>query len=212
MTQPDICATLDLETLSRKPTAAFDQIGIVFFDTRAPLPSLDSMVASGHAAQFDIYVDSYKRRHLHIEQDTLDWRAKDGTPIANPAPGNGHALRAAIQGTRDLIQIHKPRFIFLQGKDFDAPILKNACDELGIKPPWGDDYWRIKCSRDCIQWEFSDKTRVENLTGRKNTHGALDDAYNQACAMQIALRHRRRKQRVYAPASFIERLLRKVQP
>jgi len=205
-----IYATLDLETLSRRPDAAFDQIGIVFFDDARKLPSLDVMVGMGHAAQFDIRPDSYKNLNLHTEQATLDWREKEGTPIANPPPGQGYKMRKALRKTGNLIQTFQPRFIYLQGKDFDAPIIKNACDELGVAAPWGEDYWRIKCSRDSIQWEFSDTTRVQHLTGTKNTHGALQDAYNQACAMQIALQHRRRKQRVYAPVAFIERLFAKV--
>lgn len=205
-----ICATLDIETLSRQPDAAFDQLAMVFFDDTKPLPPLEIMIADGTAIQFDIHEDSYKELGLHIDPETLKWREEHGTPIARPMAGKGYGVRKALKDARKAVKKYKPTAIYLQGKDFDAPIIKTACAKLKIDLPWGDDYWLIKCSRDVIKWEFSEKTRIEDLTGSKNTHGALEDAYNQAKAMQIAIRHRRRKNFVYRPVAFFERLLGKV--
>jgi 3'-5' exoribonuclease-like protein len=194
---------LDTETLSRKPTAAIDQIGLVFFDLKTKLDSLEGALAQRTAFQIEIPEENWRAHpELDIDPNTLKWRSEHA-PIATPHKNQAYTIPGAIKETTRLITAKKPDVIYIQGKDFDAPIIKSLCDLFGLPLPWGDAYYKIKCSRDIIQHTFAHNTRVENLTGVKNAHNAVGDAFNQAKAIQAALRRQNNMKRFYAPIAFI---------
>ena len=125
---------LDIETLSRRPNAVITEIGIIAFN-RADFIAFDEVVL--HPGLFP-QIEAGR----HIESETLQFHRKNKTlplKISDEDPFTTIHLLAQF------IRKHNPQHIWIQGPDFDRPILESFFQQFGADLPW--DYWRIRDSR-----------------------------------------------------------------
>lgn len=127
-------AILDIETLDTSPTSIITEIGIIIFD-RATHTVIDHL---------EIFPDFYEQLAAGrtFDADTLNFHRNNGT-----LPSAGHKEEIpclhAIVKIQELINDHKPKHIWIQGTDFDRPIIEDLCKSLNQPLPW-----RFSKSRD----------------------------------------------------------------
>lgn len=182
--------SLDLETMSKRPTAAIVEIGAVAFDH-----------ATGEiVSEFQTFVDlnSCLDAGLHVDGDTIAWwmtadeparrriaesqRDNDGMPNNPPLEC---ALRLFELWLKDVVQNYgEYRYFWAAPSHFDIPILANAFyAALGRGEPW--DWRRVADGKTFYRTsDLGSMSKVTALFRAADTHHAADvDARAQALAI-----------------------------
>lgn len=151
---------IDLETLSKKKTAAIVSIGAVKFDDE------------GIHDEFYINIDpvSCKEAGLRIDKETIDWW-KDQKPEAYAALKNNRESLSAALNKFSVWFGPKSLEVWANAPTFDCVILTNAYEVLGLEPPW--KYYHENCYRTIVKRFGKQKIKA---TDRVLHHNALDDA------------------------------------
>lgn len=147
---------LDIETLSRQPNAVITEIGLIAFDRSsfeivselAIKPSILEQIALGR----------------HSCPDTIAFHRNNGTL---PDFNSETSVEYTVSRLGEFIHHHSPRHIWIQGPDFDRPIIENLCQQAHRSLPW--DYWRTRDSR--TTWDIA----FPGVKHPKRPHSALGD-------------------------------------
>jgi hypothetical protein len=147
---------LDIETLSRQPDAVVISIGVLAFhrnsfepfDEIEILPGIYDQIAAGR----------------HICPQTIAFHKRHNT--LPPFSGTTTPEQAVAQLT-EFIASHHPQHVWIQGPDFDRPILQNLCAQVQRELPW--EYWRTRDAR--TVWDLA----FPGVKHESRPHRALDD-------------------------------------
>ena len=163
----------DLETLDTKPTAVILSLGAVKFDPKTEsvpdqLPKL--------LLKFDI--DAQNDLGRTTSDDTIEWWGKQPPHIQEEAFG----LEGRTPLHEAIDQFH--RFVWNSDRVwsqgcFDIVIVEDLYRMVGRTPPW--NYWQIRDSRTLFDF-------VDGKMDRSKHHDAMEDALEQARAVQRALK------------------------
>jgi hypothetical protein len=156
MTPSSTSIILDIETLSRRPHAIITEIGVIAFN-RADFVIIDEIVIRP-----GFYPQIEAGRHLCNE--TLQFHRKNKTL---PMEVSDQDPALSIRDLADFIRRHNPKQIWIQGPDFDRPILESFHQDNGAELPW--DYWRVSDSR--TTWNLA----FPGVKHDKRPHSALGD-------------------------------------
>jgi hypothetical protein len=163
----------DLETLDTKPTAVILSLGAVKFDPKTQsvpdqLPKL--------LLKFDI--DAQNDLGRTTSDDTIEWWGKQPPHIQEEAFG--------LEGRAPLLEAIDQFHKFVWNSDriwsqgcFDIVIVEDLYRMVGRTPPW--NYWQIRDSRTLFDF-------VDGKMDRSKHHDAMEDALEQARAVQRALK------------------------
>lgn len=125
---------LDIETLSRRPDALVTEIAAIAFN-RSDFVPID------HIELFPGFFPQILTGR-HICPETVIFHQEQGTLItrlSDQAPAN------TLDSLADFIRRHTPQHIWIQGPDFDRPIIEHLAIQNRRTLPW--DYWRVRDSR-----------------------------------------------------------------
>jgi hypothetical protein len=163
---------IDLETLSTRSNAVIMSIGVVQFDLRGN--TLDRL-------HYRVDIHDCIKHGLHVHGGTVQWW------LEQPKKNIDNLLK--IESVYGLEQaLHKLEYEFLpmlkectyvwsHGSNFDVVVLENAYQAIG-REVW----WKYKNVRDTrTLFDLADYKYVA-----KGGHDALEDARNQAQAVQEA--------------------------
>lgn len=169
---------LDIETLSRRPDAIVTEIAAI-----AVKPASEALIQSG-ATEIDSLlihpcIASQLAAGRHFEADTIAFHDKNGSI---PESFTGTSPHIACMTLGMFISKHKPRSVWIWGKDFDRPILENLFTQQRLPLPW--EYWRTICARDAWKLAFGDEKKPA-----KRNHEALDDCRATLKDLATALSH-----------------------
>jgi len=168
-----IHAMIDLETLSTTPDAVILTVGGVKFDPTTQMQPYNDLY-------FRLDVDSQTAMGRNVQQNTLDWWAKQPTEIAEEALGEKD--RISIEDACQKINKFGVGVdvFWCQGPLFDYAILQNLYAQLGKPLPW--NYWQIRDSRTLFSLVPRETEKRQGL------HNALEDCKFQAKKVQKVYR------------------------
>ena len=175
---------LDLESLGTRPDCAILTLGAVKFDPFTP-------DAFGDSLYFRIDVDEQLALGREIQQDTLNWWAKQADDVREEALGEEGRVSLETM-YRDL-----NRFcvgvenIWCQGPAFDIVILENIYRQMGWPTPW--QFWQIRDSRTLFGVHGDPREK-----GKAGLHNALEDCISQAQGVQAIYHALKLEKRTYA--------------
>ena len=175
---------LDLESLGTRPDCAILTLGAVKFDPFTP-------DAFGDSLYFRIDVDEQLALGREIQQDTLNWWARQADDVREEALGEEGRVSLETM-YRDL-----NRFcvgvenIWCQGPAFDIVILENIYRQQGWPTPW--QFWQIRDSRTLFGVHGDPREK-----GKAGLHNALEDCVSQAQGVQQIYHALRLEKRTYA--------------
>lgn len=175
---------LDLESLGTRPDCAILTLGVVKFDPFTP-------DAFGDSLYFRIDVDEQLALGREIQQDTLNWWAKQADDVREEALGEEGRVSLETM-YRDL-----NRFcvgvenIWCQGPAFDIVILENIYRQQGWPTPW--QFWQIRDSRTLFGVHGDPREK-----GKAGLHNALEDCISQAQGVQAIYHALKLEKRTYA--------------
>jgi hypothetical protein len=147
---------LDLETLSTRPNSIITEIGVLAFD-RETLSVVEGIVITP-----SLFHQLGVGRHAC--PDTLAFHRKKGTLPTEIHPQDP---REDCSNLRRFFEHHQPHRIWIQGPDFDRPILEDFLRQFGAVLPW--EFWRTRDTRTLWDTAFPDKKHPPR------PHHALDD-------------------------------------
>ena len=161
----------DLETLDTKPSAVILSLGAVKFDPRGiEIDSANLML------KFDI--DSQSTLGRTISDSTIEWWSKQDPAIQEVAFSEHD--RTQLNDAID--QFHKfvwnSERVWSQGS-FDVNIMEDLYRMVDKTPPW--NYWQVRDSRTLFDF-------IDGNMDRSKHHDAMEDAKEQALAVQRALK------------------------
>ena len=159
---------LDIETLSIQPNALITEIGLVAFTQEDFQPVAEMLV---YPSFFDQIILS-----RHICPDTIGFHKAKGTLPTTFGIGN---LKESCNAIAAFIYTHKPNRIWIQGPDFDRPILENFFRALNLPMPW--EYWRTSDSR--TAWNLA----FPGIKHDPRPHHAIPDCYATLKDLQASL-------------------------
>jgi hypothetical protein len=164
-------AILDIETLATSPRSLITEISIIIFD-RATLTVIDHL---------EIFPDFFEQLAAgrEFEADTLAFHRKNGTL---PQIGN-HTETPwlhAIVKIEELFNAHKPKHIWIQGTDFDRPIIEDFCKAHNQPLPWR--FSKSRDARTAYDMAFPDQPHP------KRPHRALEDCKETLADLISALK------------------------
>ena len=164
---------IDLETLSTTPDAVILTVGGVKFDPTTQMQPYNHLY-------FRLDVDSQTAMGRNVQQNTLDWWAKQPTEIAEEALGEKD--RISIEDACQKINKFGVGVdvFWCQGPLFDYAILQNLYAQLGKPLPWA--YWQIRDSRTLFSLVPRETEKRQGL------HNALEDCKFQAKKVQKVYR------------------------
>lgn len=125
---------LDIETLALTPDALITQIGMIAITGDNASVVGEELIVPGFFQQLSLF-----RR---ICPETIKFHEENGTL---PATLSQEKPEVSIIKMEAFIQKHQPRHIWIQGPDFDRPIIEDLCIQLNRKLPW--NYWITRDSR-----------------------------------------------------------------
>jgi len=153
---PDLHVFLDIEALGIRAGAAIVQLGAVAF-------TLDP----GHLGEtFHRHIKPHPA--LHLEHDTLQWHARQGTWPVPPSVSPvflEHAMGDFRQWLADLGPV---KTFWSWGSTYDFPLIQEACRLISRETPW--EYWQCACARTIWRMAFPDRKHDPR------PHHALGDA------------------------------------
>lgn len=164
---------LDFETLATSPTSVVLSLGAVIFNNDA--------IIDGRLWNFDLEGQFRARREVNAE--TLFWWMNQGEKakeVFGLCKIEGIAVKDFLPQFFEFIN-SEPKgelHVWGNGANFDVAIIENLITTLGHKIPW--KFWNVRCYRTLKN--VYDIEREITKTGTK--HNALDDATNQAKAVQ----------------------------
>ncbi len=161
---------VDLETLSKLPTAAFTSIGACLFE-----PHSDWI---GETFHMHVSLENATRAGLKMDASTVMWWL-DQSDEARRTLVLGQLDAAPLVTALEAFAAFLPPGveIWCNGNSFDLPILQNAYHIAGIETPWL--YYN---ERDLRTLKALNKgARIERAGIH---HNALDDAVHQAKLVQ----------------------------
>ena len=161
---------LDLETLGTRPGCAILTLGAIKFDPY-------NIDAFGASLYLRFNVDEQIELGREVQQDTLDWWAKQDAVIREEALGDENRVSlddATKQLNKFLVGVET---IWAQGPVFDIVILENLYRQINKPIPW--NYWQIRDSRTLFGVHGDPRVK-----GRKGHHDALADCIYQAQGVQ----------------------------
>ena len=162
---------IDLETLSTRPDAVILTIGCLKFDPYSGYVDLDN------GLYHRVNVDEQTALGRHVQEETLDWWAKQDTEVFEEAMGEGNRTDLETMCTdlnRFLVGVEN---IWCQGPCFDIVILENLYRQLVKPTPW--QFWQIRDSRTLFGTHGDPRDKA-----RAAAHNALMDCYYQADGVQ----------------------------
>lgn len=141
---PDVNIALDIETLSRRPTAAIISIAarVFSFTKEAPVVLDNIRAEQGYIL---INASTCAMEGLHFDMDTIRWWQRRSEEARAP---HEQMVSEAVPIAKALDDFYKwcstirkaaggQLLFWMQGTDFDAAILRNAYAEiLGYDTPW----------------------------------------------------------------------------
>ena len=159
---PHTSVFLDLETLSRAPHAVIAEIGVVVVDATEKTVLYSASIKPCMLTQM---LDG-----RHVCHETLNWHREQGT-LPDPAEYGGdmaECMDIACDMVEQVFVRHSPRRVWIQGPDFDLPILKTLFGAQGRELPW--KYWQTRDARTVWELAFPGRKRA------KRPHLAVEDA------------------------------------
>lgn len=161
---------VDLETLGTEPGAAIASIGAVRFS-----------VADGIGDEFSASVSlaDCQAHGMRIDAETLSWWLNQPATARDQLHG-GRGLEAALRAFIDFASGASE--VWANSPAFDAVILRDAADRVGLGLPW--QYYQERDYRTLRETLSTWPDREQSGT----THDALDDARYQADQLVAALR------------------------
>jgi hypothetical protein len=161
---------LDIESLCRKPTAAFHEIGAVLFErtTFTPIeifqafPDIPDQIILGRT----------------IDPDTLTFHRLQKTL---PSQWAGEPFHDALHRFYSWIRQHQPKHVWIQGTCFDRPMIENAFDQVHLPLPW--KFSRSRDARTTWNNAFPDKSHDTR------PHRGLADCQATLADIAAAFRH-----------------------
>ena len=161
---------LDLESLGTRPDCAILTLGAVKFDPYTPN-------GFGETLYFRIDVDEQLELGREIQQDTLDWWAKQADDVREEALGEHDRISLESmyhQLNKFLVGVGN---IWCQGPAFDIVILENIYRQKGWPTPW--QFWQIRDSRTLFGVHGDPREK-----GKAGLHNALEESISQAQGVQ----------------------------
>ena len=161
---------IDLESLGTRPDCAILTLGAVKFDPYTPN-------GFGETLYFRIDVDEQLELGREIQQDTLDWWAKQADDVREEALGEHDRISLESmyhQLNKFLVGVGN---IWCQGPAFDIVILENIYRQKGWPTPW--QFWQIRDSRTLFGVHGDPREK-----GKAGLHNALEDSISQAQGVQ----------------------------
>ncbi|HET8688409.1 MAG TPA: 3'-5' exonuclease [Methanosarcina sp.] len=160
---------IDLETMSTRPDAVILTIGCVKFD-----PYTDAI---GDGLYLRVDVDEQIGIDRHIQQETMDWWAKQADDVREEA--FSESGRTALEETYKQLNrfVAGAGNIWAQGPHFDIVILENLYLQKEWPTPW--QFWQIRDSRTLFGTHGDPRDK-----NAKGAHNALEDCISQAKAVQ----------------------------
>ena len=164
---------IDLETLDTCPQATVTTIGGVKFN-----PYKNTEPHSEFYFRLDI--DEQDRLGRTVNQDTLDWWAKQDPHIKEEAFGEEdrvglvHFLNHL---TKWMVGVD---VLWGHGYGFDVTMVEDLYRQMAIPIPW--NFWQVRDGRTLI----SLLNRDPRKDMQQDLHNALKDSYYQAKAIQVA--------------------------
>ena len=125
---------IDIETLSLRPNALITEIGVIAFDSSSFKESTSLYLTPSFFEQIKL--------GRHICPKTIEFHEKQDT-LPSKLPNT--QIKEALFHLRKFIQNHNPHHIWIQGPDFDRPIIENLCEQVGEPLPW--EFWKTRDSR-----------------------------------------------------------------
>ena len=171
-----IHAMIDLETLDTCPQATVTTIGGVKFN-----PYRDTEPRSEFYMRLDI--DEQDRLGRTVNQDTLDWWAKQDPHIREEAFGEEdrvglvHFLNHL---TKWMVGVD---VLWGHGYGFDVTMVEDLYRQMAIPIPW--NFWQVRDGRTLI----SILPRDPRKDMQTDLHNALADCYYQAKCLQKVYKH-----------------------
>lgn len=165
---------LDLETLGTGANSVIIAIGAVKFDPSTmeitdvfyEVTDRDSCIAIG----------------LEVDQDTVDWWAKQSTEARAAFNDPGKPIIGTLGKFSTFA--NKDSVIWGNGSDFDNTIITNAYRKAGMKTPW--QFFNNRCYR-----TMKNMFPKVKLVRTGTYHNAVDDAASQATHLMSILAHMR---------------------
>jgi hypothetical protein len=155
---------LDLETLATTSEAVITEIGVIAFSI-PDFKILDSLLVRPNILT---QLASYR----HADPDTIAWHQQQASL---PTLIGDSALKDTIAAITRFIEFHEPRHVWIQGPDFDMPILANVArsiledffTQFGGELPW--KFWTTRDAR--TAWDIA----FPGVKHAKRPHHALPD-------------------------------------
>lgn len=167
---------VDLETLGTKPGCMLLSIGAVRFDPKGD-PN-DPNTISGEFYH-NIKLDEQHAGGLTMSHQTVGWWLKQSDKARAMLLYDKIPLGETMRNFEGYFIEENSQAIWSHGMNFDIPIIDHCMELCGIKPPWG--WTRIRDTRTIFDMADSWPDRSKGIY-----HYALDDAFNQARAVQMA--------------------------
>lgn len=170
-----IHATVDLETLDIRPGATVLSLGGVKFNPH-------NLQEPHSKIYFKISVDDQDRLGRTASDSTIEWWGKQDPAIMEEAFDQTGAVTVE-QLCQELARWAVGVDLFWgQGYGFDFTMLEDMFRSVARPIPW--QFWQIRDSRTLFGLcELDPRKSMQT-----NLHNALDDAYYQAKAVQLAYR------------------------
>ena len=170
---------LDIETLGKKPGCIVLSIGAVFFDPH------QAGEQKGHTFYRNITQHSCKLIGLVEDPDTVKWWSEQKPEAwARLADNQQDVWQVAADFIAWFISNGGEK-IWCQGATFDAPIMEEVFNRLGLTPPW--KFFNIRDTRTVYDICGFNSYSVK----REGTyHNALDDSLHQVKCVTQAIRWR----------------------
>lgn len=159
---------LDIETLDTSPTSIITEIGLIAFDRSTLLET------ACFACQPSLFEQLAAKRTASAE--TIRFHAANET-LPNAIPD--HDPASVLHSLCNFIKSHNPRRVWIQGPDFDRPILQDFCTQFGFQFPW--DFWLTRDTR--TLWDLA----FPGVKHPKRAHHAVEDCRHTLLDMQSAL-------------------------
>lgn len=131
---PTTSIILDLETASRRPDALITEIGAIAFNRSDFVETSCLLLHPGFFEQIQL--------GRHICPETIEFHKKHKTL---PTQVGDMPVKDCVHFLSRFIREHAPERVWIQGPDFDRPIIESLCRSIGEDLPW--DYWRTADSR-----------------------------------------------------------------
>jgi hypothetical protein len=167
---------VDIETLGKKAGCPILSIGACFFNP---------FTSETPAITFDCKIDLFSSL-LHgfkVDDSTLQWwQEQDKNAQSEISKGTKLTVKEALSSFSGWYDQYAGEQFWCQGATFDAPILAEYYERLGIKTPW--EFWNVRDTRTVYDIKNFDVSRID----REGTyHNALDDALHQVKCVQTAM-------------------------